>query len=81
MALLEVMKMTLADLQYIVNNHNGAIGSSGTGSGPQCVSTTVHCCVSPPPTVQVQTATTSESPSGYKLVMGDCEFAIGLETT
>ncbi|MBW7846296.1 MAG: hypothetical protein H3C45_11825 [Bacteroidia bacterium] len=73
------MKMKKQDLQFLVARHNGALGSSGTGSGSGCDGTTVHCCFADPTTAQIREATTEESPSGYKLVAGRCEFAIGLE--
>jgi hypothetical protein len=79
MALTEIMKMKQVDLEFLVQNHNGALGSTGTGSGSGCDGTTVHCCFQEPQAVQVQVASAGESPSGYKLVAGDCEFAIGLE--
>lgn len=79
MALTEIMRMKEEDLEFLVERHNGALGSSGTGSGEGCDGTVVHCCFPDPPTAQIQTAEPEESPSGYKLVAGDCEFAIGLE--
>lgn len=90
MALTEVMKMKGSDLEFLVEQHNGALGSTGTGSGTGddgggpitfcCDVVTVHCCFAAPSVMQIQVAELSESPSGYKLVVDNgCEFAIGLE--
>ncbi|MFW6247225.1 MAG: hypothetical protein ACOC22_03590 [bacterium] len=86
MALTEVMKMKSSDLEFLVEQHNGALGSTGTGSGTNggggqvcCDGTIVHCCFKDIEFIKVQEADPDESPSGYKLVAGDCEFAIGLE--
>lgn len=79
MALTEIMRMKKSDLEFLVERYNGALGSTGTGSGRPCDGTTVHCCFPDIPTVQIQKADPDESPSGFKLVAGDCEFAIGLE--
>lgn len=82
MALLEVMQMSQADLEYLTTHHNGAIGASGTSTfSQQCDNVRVHCVYNAPPVVQIKAATPQESPSGYKLVMGSCEFAIGLEVS
>lgn len=79
MVLTEVMKMRIEDLEFLVEIHNGALGSSGTGSGEGCDGTVVHCCFSGLPTIRIQRAEFDESPSGYKLIAGDCHFAIGLD--
>lgn len=79
MALLEIMKMKREDLEFLVEKHNGALGSTGTGSGSGCDGTVVHCCFPTPRTVKIQRARPIESPSGFKLVAGDCSYAIGLE--
>lgn len=40
-----VMRMTERDLNFITGPQaQGALGSSGTGSGGGCDNTTVHCC-------------------------------------
>lgn len=80
MALLEVMEMKVADLQFLTTNFNGAMGSSGTGSGPQCDHTTVHCCFRGSNVIKVAPALPGESASGYKLIVGTSEFGIGIES-
>jgi hypothetical protein len=89
MALLQIMKMKQEDLEFLVQNHNGALGATGTGSGtssppPQgkncCDGTTVHCVFATYDVLNIQVANAGESESGYKLVVSNgCEFAIGLE--
>lgn len=79
MALTEIMKMKKKDLEFLVERYNGALGSSGTGSGTGCDGMNVHCCFPDVPTVQIQKASETQSPSGFILVAGDCSYAIGLE--
>ncbi|MEW6773688.1 MAG: hypothetical protein AB1304_06800 [Bacteroidota bacterium] len=71
--------MRKEELEFLVERYNGALGSSGTGSGSGCDGTVVHCCFSDVPKVQIKKADISESPSGFKLVVDRYEFAIGLE--
>jgi hypothetical protein len=89
MELIQIMKMKQADLEFLVQNHNGALGATGTGSGtsappPQgtncCDGSTVHCVFAPYDVLNIQVANPGESESGYKLVViNGCEFGIGIE--
>jgi hypothetical protein len=39
-----VIRMTKASLEFMTSNRSYSLGSSGTGSGGGCDTTSVHCC-------------------------------------